>query len=260
VGSRLVLGPAVAIAAALVISACGGGAQDSEYALPEGWTLDLGGAEAEPTPVPPAGFAPPADPASVPPAGFAPPADPASSDGEAAAPAEPTPEPPPEPATDAELAERWWQWAALEAWDTSPLADLDGGDCNRNQPDDVWFLAPSIDGEAIRTCAVPADREIFVPVLARWCDPGGECSFTDPQGAALLDGTALDLIRVSNSTPYEIVGVIDNPVTPSDEPMPVIDTGWWVRVPPLGAGSHELVVYGSSLELEVTVSYDLTVG
>lgn len=252
VRSRSVLGSAVVVTTALVAGACGSAGDEPELALPEGWTLQLQaddddasaelaidfGSVAETAPEEQQAPAPEPPPSPTP---------------------TPTPEPPPEPATDAELARRWWQWAAAEPWSTSPLADPDGGDCHRNQPDDVWFLAPSVGGDAERACTIPRGRDVFVPVLVRWCDPEVECGFTDPQGAALLDDEGLTLVPVSNTAPYEVAGVADNPVTPSGEPMTVTDTGWWVRIPDLTPGNHELVVYGTSLELEVAVRYRIEV-
>ncbi len=254
VRSRSVLGSAVVVTTALLAAACGSQADEPELALPEGWTFQL---QTDDEPAPAIDFGAIAEAAvgqqvDEPEPAPLPEPDPTPTP-------EPTPEPPPEPATDDELARRWWQWAADEPWDTSPLADPDGTHCHRNQPDDVWFLAPSVGGEADRVCTIPPGRELFVPVLVRWCDPAGECGFTDPQGAALLDGRELALLPVSNTTPYEVAGTADNPVTPSSDPMRVTDTGWWVRIADLSPGRHELVVYGTSLELEVAVRYLLDV-
>ncbi len=257
VRSRSVLASAVVVATALVAGACGSQSEDPELALPEGWTFQVQADGAEPVDSVAIDFGVVAE-AAAPDAD--PPAEPAPlEDPEPEPTPEPPPEPAPEPASDAELARRWWQWAAAEPWATSPLADPDGGDCHRNQPDDVWFLAPSIGREAERGCAVPGGRELFVPVLVRWCDPADDCRFTDPQGAAVLDGDELALIPVSNAVPYEVAGAADNAVTPSSEAMTVTDTGWWARIPELTPGTHELVVYGSSLELEVAVRYVLEV-
>src|SRR5262245_25784902 len=60
---------------------------------------------------------------------------------------------------------RWWSWAATEPEDTNPVADATGKFCDRNQPDDIWFLAGTFGGKAQRRCSVPADRLIVVPLL-----------------------------------------------------------------------------------------------
>ena len=254
---RLPLIASASLVAALIVGGCGAGSDPDDVTLPEDWSFNFAGetgtADDLDSAAPPSALAAPPQPAVSP-------APAAALESTVVPSTEATPAPAPEPASSAELARRWWQWAAIEPWDTSPLSDSDGSDCGRNQPADVWFLAPSIGSEADRKCALPADRELFVPVLARWCDPDDECEFTAAKGAAVLDGETLDLEAVSNSSVYELVGSQDNPVTPSAEPMSVTDTGWWVRIAALDPGQHELVVYGTSLELETAVRYELTVG
>lgn len=62
--------------------------------------------------------------------------------------------------------ERWWRWCYYDPLGTSPVADTTGELCSKGQTDEnVWFLAGTFGGTAIRNCSMPAGKAIFFPVV-----------------------------------------------------------------------------------------------
>jgi hypothetical protein len=64
-----------------------------------------------------------------------------------------------------EWSARWWQWALSIPAETNPILDMDGANCANGQYDDVWFLAGTFGGPAVRSCTIPAGKPIFFPLL-----------------------------------------------------------------------------------------------
>jgi hypothetical protein len=67
----------------------------------------------------------------------------------------------------------WWQWILSMPENINPLFDMTGERSNINQTKQVWFLAGTYQGEAQRTCTIPAGRAILFPVI------NIECSYTE---------------------------------------------------------------------------------
>ena len=61
-----------------------------------------------------------------------------------------------------ELVSKWTNWFVREPIATNPAFDPDGQFCDRNQHGDVWFLASTFEGVAVRTCEIPKDKAIFL--------------------------------------------------------------------------------------------------
>ncbi len=75
--------------------------------------------------------------------------------------------------TFAEWSAAWWQWAFSLPVASHPL--FDNADCSVGQSGPVWFLGgkfcqsgpnapPCTPGVAVRSCAVPGDKAIYVPI------------------------------------------------------------------------------------------------
>lgn len=68
-----------------------------------------------------------------------------------------------------EWAAAYWQWALEIPAEKNPIMD---GACERNQSGSVFFLAGTLGGSHQRSCTIPSDKGIFVPIfdtLARSC-------------------------------------------------------------------------------------------
>jgi hypothetical protein len=180
----------------------------------------------------------------------------------------------------------WWQWAANISEPNSPVTDDTGADCAVQQKGPVWFLAGSTGGSVTRSCTVPADKAILVPVI------NGECSSVEGNGttdaalracatgqmdavtqtSASVDGTAIDLGPVSEgrfrfqSPLFTITFAPNNGFYPDGSVAgtgKAVADGFWVLVKPLSKGQHTVDVQGTAVFgdfiFQVSVHYDLTV-
>ncbi|KUO19676.1 signal protein [Streptomyces dysideae] len=157
------------------------------------------------------------------------------------------------------LQSRWWTWAMSEPEGTNPVADEDGSECGRNQPQDVWFLAGTFGAQAERTCSVPDGVPLAFPLVNLI---GGPADCTDfmsaAKGSAVLDGKRVDSETIRGEA-ITARGVTENPITGTDGRFRVTGCGLWVQLPPLQPGKHTLTIRGQSEDFAVGVDYSLTV-
>lgn len=65
-----------------------------------------------------------------------------------------------------QLSAQWQQWALSIPTSINPQLDATGEHCMVGQSGSVWFLAGIFGGgSATRTCAVPAGKALYFPVL-----------------------------------------------------------------------------------------------
>jgi hypothetical protein len=182
----------------------------------------------------------------------------------------------------------WWQWAANISEPNSPVTDATGADCAVKQKGPVWFLAGTTGGSATRSCTVPADKAILVPVLNAECDTltpptigGTEAELRAcardlidhvTQTSASVDGTAIDLGPVSQgrfrfqSPLFTITFAPNNGFYPDGSVAgtgKAVADGFWVLIKPLSKGRHTVDFQGTAVfgdfVFQVGVHYDLIV-
>jgi hypothetical protein len=155
----------------------------------------------------------------------------------------------------------WWSWAATEPVESNPVADDTGEFCDRNQPDDAWFLAGTFGGEARRHCAVPQGRPIIAPIINLYSGDPADCAdfMRSADGSAKLDGAALPVERFAGD-PIVVEGVAGNAVGAQPGRHEALGCGLWVRISSITPGEHTLRIRGSAGDFRVSVDYDLTVG
>ncbi|MFE1798610.1 signal protein [Streptomyces sp. NPDC059517] len=142
---------------------------------------------------------------------------------------------------------------------TNPVADEDGSDCERNQPEDVWFLAGTFGTRAERTCSIPGGVPVAFPLVNLLGDPAVCTSFmSTAKGSAALDGEKVEA-QSSRGESISVQGVAFNPVTGTDERYTTTGCGLWVQLPPLKPGKHTLTIRGQAQDFSVGVDYSLTV-
>ncbi|MEG3634374.1 hypothetical protein [Micromonospora palythoicola] len=159
------------------------------------------------------------------------------------------------------VQQRWWAWAAAEPTATNPVADPDGGDCARNQPGDVWFVAGTFGGRAERRCAVPAGRPIIAPLVNLVSDDPADCEgfLDEADGWAVLDMQRVTPARMA-SEPVRFEVVAGSPLFGSDGgTFDGVACGLWVALEPPDPGEHQLVLRGLAGDLNVWVEYTLDV-
>ncbi|MGC5015001.1 signal protein [Streptosporangium sp. DT93] len=140
------------------------------------------------------------------------------------------------------------------------MTDTTGRLCDRNQPDDVWFLAGTFGGTVRRTCAVPPGRPVVFPLVNRLCSEA-VCKelMAVAEGRATLDGEPVTPERIEDDD-VAVTGVAGNPLTGEEGTTSSYACGLWVRLPPLPPGRHTLTLRGSSGDFRTGVDYTLIVG
>lgn len=171
------------------------------------------------------------------------------------------------------LQNEWWDWVMSTPVDRHPVTDTTGQFCAEAQPDDIWFLAGTF-GESAdvvsRTCAIPAERPIFLPAVnilsAGVVFPSGPgapvqgCLDVKGQmsGTVTLDGEPLVLEREDGSQ-VNVKGVMGNPLTNDLSTISGAGCGLWARIEPLSPGAHTLSIRGEAPGFATAVDYSLTV-
>jgi hypothetical protein len=156
------------------------------------------------------------------------------------------------------VQERWWNWAMSRPDGVDVISDIDGTWCAYAQPDDVWFLAGTFGGPAVRSCTVPAGRPLVFPLVNRLCDETMCKGFLElASGSASVDGVALKPEALTG--PVTVTGVADNAVTGDDQPERFIACGLWAYVPPLAPGTHRITFSGQAQDFTTSAQYLLTV-
>jgi hypothetical protein len=161
------------------------------------------------------------------------------------------------------LATRWVRWLAASGPHRNPIKDPDGRHTQRNQPDDVFFLAGTYGGDTLRRCAVPAGRPLFFPAFSVW-RVGGEPTTLMPEayGRAYVDRHEHPVVEAdSGPEPFVVRGAWRNEITHTRTPTPVRVWGLWATVAPLPPGRHSVrFAGGTGKDFQTAATYELEVG
>ncbi|MER5625124.1 signal protein [Streptosporangium sp. NPDC002544] len=139
------------------------------------------------------------------------------------------------------------------------MTDATGEFCDRNQPEDVWFLAGTFGGTVQRTCRIPAGRPVVFP-LVNQTGSAAQCKeiMATAEGRATLDGKPVTPERLEDDN-VAVTGVAGNPLTGAEGTTTSYACGIWVRLQPLRPGRHTLTIRGSSGDFHTGVDYTLIV-
>ena len=177
------------------------------------------------------------------------------------------------------LTEAWWTWALT---DPSPaVGDYDVGDpqCEGEFVEGVFFLAGTsplvqTEGDATRSCTVPADTALFFPAINAFCtedEPDYPQCARGPVNTALatgepyatLDGEDLEIRRLATG-PFTLILPENNIFGLEGGPYEhrAISDGLWVYLPQ-GLEPREVpytLQFGGDLgDFSVNVTYELIV-
>lgn len=166
-------------------------------------------------------------------------------------------------------ATQWTRWALGIPAARNPLIDTTGEFCDEDQSGPVWFLAGSLGQSVERTCTVPHNKALFLPVYtAVWgagafdCEPsvpGVECDIDDLRELAAGYAEAVDVLevtidgrpianirryRASSPEPFAI-DYPENSITglPMGTYYPNVTDGYWLMLTPQSPGWHTIQVY-----------------
>jgi hypothetical protein len=185
--------------------------------------------------------------------------------------------------------QEWWKWLLSIPDDTNPCNDHTGQYCGINQTgkDDrkVWFLTGSHSRKCTRTCNIPSQKRILLPVanietsfLEFGTDVESELFKLARDGNRVQDmWLTLDKDRINKSdlekyykeTPLFDVYLPENNIWlwTDSGPTKAVSVGYWVFLEPLSTGNHTLHFYQKTadnpptgtLRCEYDVTYNLTV-
>jgi hypothetical protein len=165
------------------------------------------------------------------------------------------------------LPARWWIWAE-SAGNRNPISDRTGNDCGINQPDDVWFLAGTFGGSAERRCTIPAGQPIFFPVMNLICevvegaDVGralDECAPQARVASASLDDVELEIVSLTSEGSFAFEAGPTSVIALPNSRFEAVAGGQWVGPVALTSGRHVLRFAAQSDDIELEVTYQLTV-
>lgn len=146
-------------------------------------------------------------------------------------------------ATQSQWMERWWRWTARFDRSEAPYLDPDGRHCARFQEGPVWFLAGT-DGhfDAVRYCRIPADRHLFVPLIARASASGG-CSRQRADAARFAENVTSGLVLIDGRPVGELQDMrIAAGCFRLAGKGEVASDGYWLMLSPLPPGRHQLAI------------------
>lgn len=63
----------------------------------------------------------------------------------------------------------WLRWALGQSYADGPIADQTGEKCGLGQEGPVWYLAGTFGGPVVRECDIPVGKQLFFPLVNRWC-------------------------------------------------------------------------------------------
>jgi hypothetical protein len=177
-----------------------------------------------------------------------------------------------------EWTAKWWQWILAVPKSDSPLIDHTGKNSAKNQMGPVWFLAGTLQGQAERSCTIPADKSILFPVINVEASVAEGDGTTEEELAArakfemdqitdmraMISGTNLDELKQYRiqSPLFNVTLPADNVLGPPAQTTKMISEGYWLFLKPLEPGKYDLYSFGSCLagRIKIGVSYHLTIG
>jgi hypothetical protein len=188
----------------------------------------------------------------------------------------------------------WLRWVNAQPWTEGAIADTTGEKCGLGQNGPIWYLAGTSGGPAVRECDIPAGKQLFFPLINRWCVFPTEFYSTDEQIAADIVGLA-EFFAFQHDNLCSLTLRIDGQEVRPDmesldeelyievyEPfeldlhdehwapdlfgggvMPAIGEGHYALIQPLTPGDHVIELGGSicgPYAFETSVTYLLHVG
>lgn len=174
---------------------------------------------------------------------------------------------------------KYFQWFVGIPADISPREHYTPESCSIDQSGPVWFLTDILKGTEVRTCTVPSDKAIFLPILTgvSWDDGSGLFPLSEQDvinGAtagneygvlsATLDGRAIqDLTSYRAQSSWFNITVPENNIfnNPPGFYEKAIADGFFLFVESLPTGNHTLhftVSVLNPIESEYNYAADLT--
>ena len=177
-----------------------------------------------------------------------------------------------------EWSRRWWRWLLSTPKSINPINDKTGEFSFQSQNDpNVWFLAGTFGGLAIRKCTIPRGKAILFPIINYEACFADEPLLTDRHqlenkckqeidniGKLYCNVNGLD-IKLSeyriHSEAFEIDLPVDNCLSVNAGHTLMASDGYWLFLQPLSRGKCEIQSFGSCMagKVKIGCKYQLTV-
>jgi hypothetical protein len=162
-----------------------------------------------------------------------------------------------------EWSAAWWQWALETPASVNPVLDPTGANCAVGQKGTVWFLAGTFgNGRVERSCTVPTETPLYFPLINNFygaflTDPPDQRTEAYLRAQVKCDKVDLraeiDGIKVKNPLQYSEQSPLFDVQLPADNVFglgadvipelrlsPSVDAGYYLFLPPLPSGEHEI--------------------
>ena len=181
----------------------------------------------------------------------------------------------------------WWRWALSIPPEYMPILDPTGDACAVGQHGPVWFLSGNFGGVSVRSCAVPADKALFFPLInCEWENiwigqpilsldelfalcalPGDPILTLEIDGVAPLPSTSSNprdeslLDFRATAGPFDYSFPLNNlAAQPQGVYYPAISDGYWMMLKPLSPGAHTVrFTADNGFGFNLDVTYNLQV-
>jgi hypothetical protein len=169
--------------------------------------------------------------------------------------------------TYGEWTARWWQWALSIPEDRNPAADETGENCHEGQSGPVWFLAGTFGGLNERVCTIPPGKSILFPIVNQLCTfierPNlrteselRSCAVSLNEGVTELmvtiDGEPISEQQLRSyrvqSPLFDVALPNGNIITGQEGSTQGVSDGFWVFLPPLTPGAHDIHFRGATVD------------
>jgi hypothetical protein len=167
---------------------------------------------------------------------------------------------------------KWWNWTTSITKENHPRDNFTPEKCQINQLGPVWFLPDMLGGYEDRTCIIPSDKSIFVPILVGECELSSDELKTKEQlppcaSAGNEHGVisaTVDGKKVTNIEDYRAqsgffnITIVENNIYDSNPgTWTGFADGFFIMLEPLSPGEHEVKLTVSVLNpTEPKYNYD----
>jgi hypothetical protein len=173
----------------------------------------------------------------------------------------------------------WYEWVQSIPKGQNPVIDTTGKDCYHGQSGPVWFLVGTGGGTAHRACSIPAEKDIFFPIINELAsttqynkksqDLVNYCNSIIDQvnekevifDSLRLQGSELDEYRAQSEL-FKITLPNNNLCGLAPGLTEAISDGYWlmIRKEALSAGKHSLWFRAQQSDgFKLEVLYDLNI-
>ena len=175
---------------------------------------------------------------------------------------------------------RWWQWFLSIPKVNNPAIDNTGEKSSVEQLDpNVWFLASTINGRAVRKVNIPSGKALLFPIInvtisnseiPELKNDRDLISFVKSEmddivnKQAKIDGDDLSILEEYRiqSPPFNFSFPVNNIFGAKDGPTRGVGDGYWIFMRPLRSGKHTIKTYGSCMsgKIQIGASIQLIIG